>query len=131
MRCSPILLENFVKLLDEFEAHAEGARKGDDVECVHRLRVVSRRIRSALPILEDCFPKKRFKRSMKEIKKIARLLGFARDTDVQIEFVQNYIDSIEKPNPGVEFLLTNIRERRSSMQVRIVSMLDEFSQSGL
>ncbi len=99
--CSPILLENFIKLLDEFEEHVEDARKGDDVEGLHKLRVASRRIRSALPILEGCFPKKRFKTSMKEIKKVTQFLGIGRDTDVQIEFVQKYLNSIETPNSGV------------------------------
>jgi CHAD domain-containing protein len=70
---------------------AEGARKGTDPEHVHRMRVASRRLRAAMPIFKSCFPVKKYRKWLKEIKNITASLGDARDLDVQIGFLEEYL----------------------------------------
>ncbi len=117
--------------MDAFEQYADDMRKEDDTEHLHKLRVTSRRIRSALPLLEDCFPRKSFKTSLKKIKKVAQSLGMARDTDVQMIFLRGYLDRLAESDSGVQLLLARLRTRRSKMQTTIISELDELNQSGI
>jgi CHAD domain-containing protein len=70
---------------------AGGARKGTDPEHVHRMRVASRRLRAAMPIFKSCFPGKKYRKWLKEIKNITASLGEARDLDVQIGFLEDYL----------------------------------------
>ncbi len=72
-------------------SEAEGARIGEDPEHVHRMRVASRRLRAAMPIFRSCFPEKKYRKWRKEIKNITRSLGEARDLDVQIAFLEDYL----------------------------------------
>src|SRR5690606_40534063 len=55
---------------------------------LHRMRVASRRMRSALTIFRASFPKKDFKEIDRDVRKVTRALGEARDLDVQLEVVQ-------------------------------------------
>ena len=75
--------EAILKLLKAIDAQIEGVEKNEDIEYVHKMRVISRRIRAAMPLFKECFPKKRFKRWLGEIKKVTKFLGEARDLDVQ------------------------------------------------
>jgi putative phosphoesterase len=117
--------------LDAFEQHADDVRKEDDTEHLHKLRVTSRRIRLALPLLAGCFPKKSFKTSLKKIKKVAQSLGMARDKDVQMIFLRGYLDRLTESNSGVQLLLARLRKHRSAMQTTIISELDELNQTGI
>jgi len=74
----------------QLAAEIEGVRKAEDIEAVHRMRVASRRIRAALPLFSCCVPKKKYDLWTREIRKITRALGAARDKDVQIEFLKTY-----------------------------------------
>ena len=65
----------------------DGVRAAEDIECIHRARVASRRLRSALKMFSDCFRGKMVKRWRKQIRRITRELGDARDKDVQIDFL--------------------------------------------
>ena len=60
------------------EAQMEGVEKSEDIEYVHKMRVTSRRIRAAMPLFKECFPKKRYKKWLNEIKKVTRFLGRKR-----------------------------------------------------
>ena len=83
--------ETLLKLLAVFEDQIDGVIKNDDIEYVHKTRVTSRRLRATMPLFKCCFPRKEFKEWLSEIKKVTRLLGDARDLDVQIAFVEQYM----------------------------------------
>ncbi len=55
-----------------------------DADTVHDLRVASRRLRAALRHLEPCFSKRQARSLRAAIRKLARLLGEARDLDILI-----------------------------------------------
>ena len=62
----------------------------DDVERVHDMRVATRRLRAALEIFEPCFPRKRHRKALKQVKALADALGERRDRDVAIELLEGF-----------------------------------------
>ena len=84
------------RLLDAFTCEITGVKEAQDIEYIHRMRVASRRLRAALPLFSSCFPDKQYTKWMKEITKITRALGDARDADVQIAFLQKSLKKIQK-----------------------------------
>ncbi len=108
-------------------------REAEDIEFIHRMRVASRRIRSCLPLFEECFPSKKYRQWRKEIRNITRALREARDADVQIAFLKTYIDKLEEESlrPGAERFLLRLRQRRERMQPHVIKALDRFLESGV
>jgi CHAD domain-containing protein/predicted phosphodiesterase len=82
------------RLLDSFKLETDGVRKADDIEYIHRMRVASRRLRASLPLFSACFPRRRYRTWIKEIGRITKALGRARDLDVQIEFLESYLKDL-------------------------------------
>jgi len=87
--------ETLLKLLPVFEAQIEGVKKSNDIEYVHKMRVTSRRLRAALPLFRFCFPGKECKEWVKQLKKVTRLLADARDLDVQVAFIEQYMKKLK------------------------------------
>ena len=77
-----------IQRLDALLAEVDGVRSGEDIECVHRMRVASRRLRSVLRLFGECFKGKRGKRWRKAVRKVTATLGEARDLDVQLELLE-------------------------------------------
>ncbi len=93
--------ETLRKLTDDLQSEADGVRTSDDIEYIHRMRVASRRIRAALPLFAPCFSQSMYKKTYKGVRSITRSLGAARDLDVQIDFLQSYLDSLPAERPPV------------------------------
>lgn len=107
-------------------------RKARDREAVHRVRVLSRRLQTALAVLEDAgLARKLLKRGRKRIGKVTQRLGAARDTDVQIEFLKRLQKGPEGPRPGVAWLLRERRAQRRRLQVKVARALDRLELSGV
>ena len=68
----------------ELLEHSAGVLDVEDIERVHDMRVATRRLRAALEVFEPCFPRKRFKPALREVKRLADALGERRDPDVTI-----------------------------------------------
>jgi putative phosphoesterase len=92
--------------------------KNVDIECVHKTRVASRRLRAALPLFSACFDKKDYRDWTKEIKKITKLLSQARDLDVQINFIEQYLKKISSAEEKacINVLLKDHKNRRKNIQ---------------
>ena len=74
--------------------HSGGVLDLDHVERVHDMRVATRRLRAALEIFEDCFPRKRHRKALKKVKALADALGERRDADVEIELLEGLAGEI-------------------------------------
>ncbi len=120
-------------LLRSLAKETEGVREAEDIEFIHRMRVASRRIRSCLPLFEECFPPKKYSEWRKEIRNITRTLREARDADVQIAFLKAYIEKLDEESlrPGIERLLLRLRQRRERMQLRVIKAMDRLLESGV
>ena len=125
--------EAMLKRLEAMAGEADGVALADDVECVHRMRVASRRLRTALELFGDCFPARRVKGWAKEVRRITKSLGQARDADVQILFVEEFLAGVEDPaaRPGLARLLLRLRQHRQALQRGVLEMLDRLRESGL
>ena len=110
-----------------------GIRKAEDIECVHRARVASRRLRAALRVFRDCFPRKWWRAWRKEIRRITRELGEARDKDVQLEFVLGALHTVREPAqyPGVVHLCARIDADRRALQPAVLAALNRLERSGV
>jgi CHAD domain-containing protein len=78
----------------EVFAHSRGVLDTGDVERVHDMRVATRRLRAAMEVFEPCFPRKRFRRALKQVKALADALGERRDSDVEIELFRRCADEV-------------------------------------
>ncbi|HTY76135.1 MAG TPA: YfcE family phosphodiesterase [Candidatus Nanoarchaeia archaeon] len=125
--------EKLATLLRAFEAPIEGVLENQDIEFVHKMRVASRRIRAAMPLFQTCCPKRKYKKWLFEVKKVTRLLGEARDLDVQIAYVKNYVEKLNSPaeKTAMQPLLRKHQERRIIIQTTVANGLMELQDSGI
>jgi len=101
-----------VRAAEVFE-QTQGVLDLKSPERVHDMRVATRRLRAAMEVFEPCFPRKRFRKALKEVKALADALGTRRDLDVEVEFLGKF-DSEAKASDreGIAALLTALREER-------------------
>ena len=123
--------QTLLKLLAAFEPQIDGVIKNDDIEYVHKTRVTSRRLRAAMLLFRECFPRKQSKEGYYEVRKVTRLLGDARDLDVQIVFVEQYMSKMGSATEkaGVDLLLKAHRDRRKNIQPEVVNGLEELKST--
>ena len=122
-----------IKHLDALEQELEGVREAKDIEYIHRMRVASRRLRSALDIFWEHMPQKKRDHWMEQIRSITRALGQARDLDVQIESIEKILGALpdQTYRPGIERLLLRHRQRRARLQEAVAHSLDSLISSGV
>lgn len=106
---------------------------GQDIEYIHRMRVASRRLRSALAIFAGCLPARKITAWTREVRKITRALGDARDTDVQIDLVRQVFSNLPAANlqPGLRRLLLRLSQKRVRLQSKVLLEVDELTGSGI
>jgi CHAD domain-containing protein len=115
------------------EEEIDGVEQNTDTEHVHWMRVASRRLRATLPLFADCFEKREYRRWMRSIKTVTRALGAARDTDVQIAFLENYRNRQEPRTgdmPGIMYLVATLRKQRQEKQADVLAALDHLENEG-
>ncbi len=81
------------------------AVEGEETEPVHQLRVATRRARAALDLFADCLPDKTYRDVRKQLRRIRRAAGAARDWDVFLEGLHTPGRApVAKARPGLDFL---------------------------
>jgi CHAD domain-containing protein len=111
----------------------DGVRQAEDPACVHRMRVASRRLRSVLPLFATSLSRQTCARWRKQLRRITRVLGAVRDTDVQMACVQQFLhDSASaEERAGVERLLLRLEQRRQALQGPVVKAMERLAASQL
>ncbi len=109
----------------QLTAQIEGIQKADDTEPLHRARVASRRLRQALDVFEDCFAKKRTVAWRKEVRRLGRRLGKARDCDVLIAWLSDQLARLDDRRcvPGVAMVLVRCQRQRDRLQGDVLRSL--------
>ncbi len=125
-----------LKRADALSVEIDGVRAAADIECVHRMRVASRRLRNAMKLFEPYLPALRLKKWKKGITRVTRALGPARDLDVQIEFLDRFINGLAQSDkrryePGIARLLLRLRQQRQRVQPGVISAMDRLEKTGL
>ena len=122
-------IEGQVKAL---KRHLRWAHFARNIEHVHQARVASRRLRAGLRMFADCFPAGKFSRWRRQIRRLTRRLGAARDTDVQIEFLKQFISDLpaksKKLRPGLRRLMLRLKQRRQVIQPKVIKALDRLDE---
>jgi CHAD domain-containing protein len=110
-------------------AEMDGVRHAEDRECVHRMRVASRRLRSVLPLFAASLSRQTCARWRKQLRRVTRVLGAVRDTDVQMACVQQFLhdNASAEEHAGVERLLLRLEQRRQALQGPVVKALERLA----
>jgi CHAD domain-containing protein len=121
------------RYLGAMSEEIDGVRLGKDIECIHRMRVASRRTRSALELFKACLPARHFPIWEKQFRKVTHALGAARDTDVQMERLAAFARSAAGPRdlPGLKRLTLRLRQRRAALQEDVIKDLDRLEKDNV
>ncbi len=115
---------------DEVIELRDAALDFSEIEGVHRMRVATRRLRSALRDFLPLLKKRPLRKVRKRLKEIADALGAVRDQDVAILALEQLqaaaeIDQISEPiKEGIEKLLEERRAVRETAQMNLIQTLD-------
>ena len=75
---------------EEMVAQGQSEELGNDDEVVHRMRVATRRMRSAFDVFDGAFTEKTVRQFRKPLKRTGRVLGAVRDLDVLLQHMHAY-----------------------------------------
>jgi len=109
------------------------SRRNDDSEAVHRVRVASRRLRAAMRMFGECFGPKTLTRWRKQVRRLGRRLGAARDLDVQVDFLREVLAELQDGPyvAGVARVRLRLRQEREALQPRVVKAMKRFGACGV
>ena len=109
---------------DEVWEHEHRVTDTGDIEGVHDMRVATRRLRAAMEIFAPCFPKKRHRKALREVKELADLLGARRDPDVMIERLRAIEAELTlEDRLGIESLCEELRAGQQEANERLSDAL--------
>jgi CHAD domain-containing protein len=125
--------EALLKRLQALTQEIGGARQAEDVECIHRMRVASRRLRAALDLFKDTLPRKKISGWEKQIKRITRAFGAVRDTDVGIAALDDCLSRLtgRGRRPGIVRLRLRLHQRRARQRSDVLKLLDGWDAGGI
>jgi CHAD domain-containing protein len=114
---APMLLHSF---LTSMHSRAKAVMNGGDVEDVHQLRVVSRRLSTGLRTLADFLLEKDVQRFLGRLRKLRRAAGDARNLDVYLQDLESLHRRGEKARTDLlESLVDRARRDRKQAQRRL------------
>ncbi|MFL5820167.1 MAG: CHAD domain-containing protein [Solirubrobacteraceae bacterium] len=103
-----------------------------DIERLHDMRVASRRLRAVLEIFAACFPPRRQRAVLRDVRRLADALGARRDPDVQIAALAAHAAAAPPSDrPGVELLIDLLRQERDAANAALAEALAEADRSDL
>lgn len=112
--------------LETMRAYEPGTRVGLDIEQLHKMRVASRRLRTAVRVFGKSFRKKDRKRLAEELRWIGARLGAVRDLDVHELAVDEWREKLgAEPKEGWDLLAERLAARRVEAQEELVAALDD------
>jgi CHAD domain-containing protein len=117
---------------DELWDMAHRVRSTAEADAVHDMRVASRRLRAALEVFAICFPKKRHRAVLADVKALTDALGARRDPDVLLEALAPLRETLgRQEQPGVAALTEALAEERSAGGVAVEAALAEAERTDL
>jgi CHAD domain-containing protein len=109
----------------------ECVKKNTDIECLHRMRVATRRYRAVCRYFDCCLPAGKRKKWRKAVTSLGKALGEARDLDVRIVFLKEWLEKSDQSfcRPGLKRLLLRMVQKRERMQLDIQKRISAFTTS--
>ena len=108
--------------LSQFLGNLPALGSGDSVEAVHQMRVAMRRLRSALGLFNRAFPCAEFEYLRAESRRIAAVLGEARDWDVFVEMLRVGPLPRFADEPGFDSLLSAAQAKANGGHAAVVRL---------
>jgi triphosphatase len=108
--------------LSHFLCNLPALASGDSVEAVHQMRVAMRRLRSALGLFNRALPCPEFEYLRAESKRIAAVLGEARDWDVFVETLRAGLLPHFADEPGFDGLLSAAQAKADAGRAAVVRL---------
>ena len=119
-----IALNEVRRQLAAWMRYEPGARLGEDAEQLHQLRVAVRRIEATLGLFRHQVSP-RLLHQRKGAKSVLRILGAARDFDVQLAELDRYCDDLPQPERAASAALrARLEFERSRARSRMIRALD-------
>ncbi|MCB9459183.1 MAG: CHAD domain-containing protein [Anaerolineaceae bacterium] len=115
-----VLLQDCIKMLE----NEEGSRAGEDIECVHDMRVATRRMRSVLNMFSDYFKVGAIAAHVEGLRQTAKALGHVRDLDVMIADLQDYTVSHEDIAEPISGIINRLEKKRDQAREDLIQWLD-------
>ena len=117
---------------EEVFEHAGGVLDMTAIENVHDMRVATRRLRAALEIFAVCFPRKRHRKLLKEVRSLADALGERRDRDVTIAALDGAAKELTgTERPGLRRLRDEVRGEQQGANEALSEKLAEIEARDL
>jgi CHAD domain-containing protein len=106
---------------EEMWAHRDGTILGRDPEELHDMRVGSRRLRAAMDVAVECFPKQ-YKYYYSTIKELTDVLGSVRDMDVMRDALLEYRDTRPSAErPAINRMIADLRKQRDERRIALIA----------
>jgi len=114
---------------DEMMAFREGTMLGRDPEQLHDMRVGSRRLRAAMDVATECFPRKRYRYYHQAIKQLTDVLGGVRDCDVLRENLIAYRDGRPAAErPAINRMLQDLKVEREAHRAVMLAFFERLDR---
>lgn len=104
--------------------HEAGARTGADIEDVHRMRVATRRLRSAFRFFGAYMALPHQDEIVAGLRDLARRLGAVRDLDVLIECLEQAAAIESADRPTIDAIIAALDQDRAVVRDDLVAYLD-------
>lgn len=119
-----VLLTEFIKLLEV----EDGARTGEDIEDVHKMRVSIRKMRSAFRLLDVYYKPKAVKPFIDELRQVMQALGAVRDLDVMIHNLEDFQSTLDASRlEAMKEVIDSLDLRRADARKELNHALDRKS----
>ena len=119
-------------LLSHMLHHEGDVYRGEDPEALHKMRVATRRLRSALRVFGAAFPRKALRPYRKRLRNLARVMGRVRDLDVLLMHLEAHRASLSATAlQAFEPLVIYWQQQRLSALVALRTYLHSKEYAGL
>jgi CHAD domain-containing protein len=116
---------------EEMMSFQATALAGEDIEGVHDMRVASRRLRAAVELFRDVFPRRELRPLLRRVKEIADALGEVRDTDVLLDRLRRDMAGRDAPQRLVlQDLIAELERDRERARRTLKSTLGDLEDTG-
>jgi CHAD domain-containing protein len=127
-RSSVYAIGEILSRMDAMAREIPGVISSEDPECLHRMRVASRRLRAALGLLSEEAGLDDARAFFRLVRSVTKRLGRARDLDVQVSWLNGFVGSCAGgERPGVERLALRLTQSRAKKQPAINRLLTDLS----